>query len=144
VNDTFTGVACADWVGDALLVVGDVPEHDGVWVDAAGRPRLHVRPVRLERLVRLAFDQLRQASADNPAVLIRMLETIRRIAPRLEGPGVRAALKAEADAIREVALAKVAARLDQRDVEAAWEHAASVLDEPEADSRQQPVVANAS
>jgi len=39
--------------------------------------------VRLERLAKLAFDQIRQASATTPAVLIRPLDAIRRLAPRL-------------------------------------------------------------
>ena len=40
-------------------------------------------PVRLARLVKLAFDQIRQASTTTPAVLIRQLDAIGRLAPRL-------------------------------------------------------------
>jgi len=39
--------------------------------------------VRLDRLAKLAFDQIRQASTTTPAVLIRQLEAIRRLAARL-------------------------------------------------------------
>ena len=72
VNDTFTGVGCVDWVADALLIVADVSLSDGCWYDRGGKMRVRVPPHRLERLVKSAFDQIRQAAADNPAVLIRI------------------------------------------------------------------------
>jgi uncharacterized membrane protein len=127
VNDTFTGVACVDWMGDALLVAADAPAHDGCWFDRTGSLRLHVRPLRVERLLRIGFDQIRQAAADNPAVLIRMLDVIRRIAPRMPTDAAREALRAEADAIREASVSKVLMQLDRKDVEAAWQRAADAL-----------------
>lgn len=127
VNDTFTGVACVDWMGDALLVAAEAPAHDGCWYDGAGRLRLHVRPLRIERLVRIAFDQIRQAAADNPAVLIRMLDVIRRIAPRMPTNAARECLRAQADAVREASAAKVLIQLDRADVEAAWQKATASL-----------------
>jgi uncharacterized membrane protein len=88
---------------------------------------LRVRPVRIERMLRIGFDQIRQAAADNPAVLIRMLDVIRRIAPRMPTDAARDALRAEADAIREASAAKVPIQLDRKDVEAAWKKASEVL-----------------
>jgi len=127
VNDTFTGVACVDWMGDALLVAAEAPAHDGCWFDRAGKLRLRVRPLRIERLLRIAFDQIRQAAADNPAVLVRMLDVIRRIAPRMPTDEAREVLRAEADAIREASVAKVLIQLDRNDVEAAWQKASDAL-----------------
>jgi uncharacterized membrane protein len=127
INDTFTGVACVDWVGDALLIAADAPRSDGFWYDDAGELRVHVRPLRVERLARTAFDQIRQAASDNPAVLIRMLDTIKRIAPRMLETE-RRVLREHADAIREVATEKVLARMDREDVEAAWSRARPVLE----------------
>ena len=120
VNDTFTGMACVDWIGDALLVCAEAPDGQAVWYDEKGKARLRVRPVRLERLIRLSFDQIRQAGADNPAVLIRMLDIIRRTLPRVSDDAARKALVEEAQAIWEAAQARVAIELDRRDVEAAW------------------------
>jgi uncharacterized membrane protein len=122
VNDTFTGVACVDWVGDALLLAADAPRPDGCWYDDSGELRLRVRPLRVERLARMAFDQIRQASVDNPAVLIRILDTIRRIAPRML-EGERKILGEHADAIREAAATRVLVKMDRDDVEAAWHRA---------------------
>jgi uncharacterized membrane protein len=132
VNDTFTGVACVDWLGDALLVVADVPRFDGIWYDAAGRTRVRVRPLLLERLVRMAFDQIRQAASDNPAVLIRILDTVRRIAPRMAGDEARTALTQVADAVREVGSKAVLATIDREEIETAWRQTGlAQMDAPE-------------
>jgi uncharacterized membrane protein len=136
VNDTFTGVGCVDWLGDALLVAADTSAIGATWFDEAGAARLYVRAVTLERLIRLAFDQIRQSAGDNPAVLIRMLDTIRRIAPRMPTEAERKVLADEADAIREAATAKVPIQLDLRDVEAAWKRAKGVLDRPSSPPRK--------
>jgi len=120
VNDTFTGVACVDWLGDALLTLAEEPPLEGNWYDAAGELRVWIPAVRIERLVKLAFDQIRQASVTTPAVLIRQLEMIRRLAPRMS-EAARGALAEQADAIRDAASALVA--LDRRDLDAAYERA---------------------
>jgi uncharacterized membrane protein len=76
INDTFTGIASVDLPGDALTILADAPQSTGLWFDTNGKLRLKVRPLLLPRLVKQAFDQIRQA--DNPAVLIRLLSTIGR------------------------------------------------------------------
>jgi uncharacterized membrane protein len=126
VNDTFTGVASVDWLAEALLTLAERPPLEGNWYDTSGRLRVWMPPVRLERLAKLAFDQIRQASATTPAVLIRQLEAIRRLAPRLPN-ACRQTLSEEADAILETGSALVA--VDRRDLEAAHRRARSTLDE---------------
>jgi uncharacterized membrane protein len=125
VNDTFTGVACVDWLADALLTLAERPPLEGNWYDNGSQLRVWMPPVRLERLAKLAFDQIRQASATTPAVLIRQLEAIRRLAPRLPD-ACRQALSDQADAIQETARALVA--LDRRDLDAAWRLAHTALE----------------
>jgi uncharacterized membrane protein len=125
VNDTFTGVACVDWLGDALLTLAERPPLEGNWYDTGSTLRVWMPPVRLDRLVKLAFDQIRQASAMTPAVLISQLDAIRRLAPRLPD-ACRQVLSEQADAIRESATALVA--LDRRDLDAAWHRARTALD----------------
>src|SRR5271169_6896267 len=120
VNDTFTGVACVDWLADALLTLADKPPLEGNWYDTAGELRVWMPAVRIERLVKLAFDQIRQASATTPAVLIRQLDVIRRLGPRMP-ESARRALAEQADAIRDTAAGLVP--LDRRDLEAAYERA---------------------
>jgi uncharacterized membrane protein len=128
INDTFTGVACVDWLADAILVLAENPPTEGNWYDRSGHLRVWTPEVRLERLIRLAFDQIRQAASDNPAILIRILDKIRRIAPRIPAGPPRATLTAEADAIREAAAAKVTIQLDRQDVDRAWEQARAALE----------------
>jgi len=124
VNDTFTGVACVDWLADALLVLAEKPPLEGNWYDAGGELRVWMPALKLERLIKLAFDQIRQASTTTPAVLIRQLEVIRRIAPRMPA-AARAALGEQADAIREGATALVA--LDRKDLDGAWQKAKTAV-----------------
>jgi uncharacterized membrane protein len=125
VNDTFTGVACVDWLADALLTLAERPPLEGNWYDTGSRLRVWMPPVRLERLAKFAFDQVRQASANTPAVLIRQLDAIRRLAPRLPD-ACRQALSDQADAILETASALVA--LDRRDLDVAWQRAHTALE----------------
>ncbi len=129
VNDTFTGVACVDWcvdwLADALLTLAERPPLGGNWYDKSGRLRVWMPTVRLERLCKLAFDQIRQASATTPAVLIRQLDAIPRLAPRLPD-ACRQVLYEQADAILETAAALVT--LDRRDLDAAWNRAHTALE----------------
>src|ERR1019366_7311185 len=90
VNDTFTGVACVDWLAAALLALAEPPPIMGNWYDTPGELRVWIPAFRIERLVRLAFDQIRQASATTPAVLIRQLDVIRRVGPRMPDAARRA------------------------------------------------------
>jgi uncharacterized membrane protein len=124
VNDTYTGVACVDWLADALLTLAERPPLEGNWYDTDGRLRVWMPSVRLERLVKLAFDQIRQASATTPAVLIRQLESIRRLAPRLP-EACHQGLSNQADAILETGSALVV--LDRSNLEAAWHRANTAL-----------------
>jgi uncharacterized membrane protein len=124
VNDTFTGVACVDWLADALLVLAENPPLEGNWYDTHGTLRVWMPATRIERLAKLAFDQIRQASTSTPAVLIRQLNVIGRLAPRLP-EAARRALAEQADAIRDGASGLVA--LDRRDLEAAYQRARATL-----------------
>ncbi len=126
VNDTYTGVACVDWLADGLLTLAERPPLEGNWYDTSSTLRVWMPPVRLERLVKLAFDQIRQASTTTPAVLIHQLDAIRRLAPRLP-QACRLVLSEQADAIRESATALVA--LDRRDLDAAWHRVRITLEE---------------
>ncbi len=124
VNDTFTGVACVDWLADALLVLAENPPLEGNWYDTNGTLRVWMPATRIERLAKLAFDQIRQASTSTPAVLIRQLNVIGRLAPRIP-EAARRALAEQADAIRDGASGLVA--LDRRDLEAAYQRARAAL-----------------
>ncbi len=127
INDTFTGIACVDLLGESLTILAEKPLCSGNWFDTDGKLRLQARPLLLPRLVKQAFDQIRQASADNPAVLIRMLSTIERLAPKLRGADEHNALVVQADAIWETANTRPLVTMDRADIEAAWQKAQTAL-----------------
>jgi uncharacterized membrane protein len=125
VNDTFTGVACVDWLGDVLLSLAEKPPLEGNWYDLSGQLRVWMPAIRLDRLVKLAFDLIRQSSVQNPAVLIRQLDTIRRIAPRMTQPA-RQMLAEQVKAIRDAEKSGMVA-LDRSDIERAVQRARDSL-----------------
>jgi uncharacterized membrane protein len=127
INDTFTGVASVDLLGEALTILAEAPQSSGRWFDTNGKLRLQVRPLLLPRLVKQAFDQIRQAASDNPAVLIRLLSTIGRLAPKLQGADGRNALVEEAAAVWETANTKPLVKMDREDIEAAWQKTHTAL-----------------
>src|SRR3984885_2026085 len=127
INDTFTGIASVDLLGEALAILAAAPQCNGRWFDADGRLRLQVRPLLVPRLVKQAFDQIRQAAADNPAVLIRLLSTIGRLAPKLHRAEDRKALAEQAAAVWETANTRPLVRMDLDDIEAAWQKTRTAL-----------------
>jgi uncharacterized membrane protein len=127
INDTFTGIASVDLLGEALTILAAAPQGNGRWFDMDGKLRLQVRPLLLPRLVKQAFDQIRQAAADNPAVLIRLLSTIGRLAPKLQIAQDRSALVEQAAAVWETANTRPLVKMDREDIEAAWQKTRTVL-----------------
>jgi uncharacterized membrane protein len=124
INDTFTCVACVDWLADALLALSEKPPLEGHWYDSSGELRVWMPAVRLERLVKFAFDQIRQASATTPAVLIRQVDMIRRLGPRVP-EAARRALGGQLDAIRHTTASL--APPDRHDLDAACDRAGAAL-----------------
>jgi len=99
VNDTFTALACVDWIGDALVLVDAAGLGPTVHAGRDGRARVGVVGVAPDRIAVAAIQQIRQAATDNPAVTIRLLEMVARTAPAVSSDEVRAALACEVDAI---------------------------------------------
>jgi uncharacterized membrane protein len=127
VNDTFTGVASVDLLGEALAILSRTKQIGGKWYDPDGELRLQVRPVLLPRLIKQSFDQIRQAAADNPAVLIRLLSTIGRLSSKMQDAEDRIALLKQATAVWETATSRPLVTMDHEDIEAAWRKTSEIL-----------------
>ena len=127
VNDTFTGVASVDLLGEALTILAGAQSVGNDWYDSHGNLRLQVRPLLLPRLIKQSFDQIRQAAADNPAVLIRLLSTIGRLSSKMESSTDREALLKQAGAVWETATSRPLVTMDREDIEAAWRRAERAL-----------------
>jgi uncharacterized membrane protein len=109
-----------DLLGESLTIFAEVRQSSSRFYDQAGTLRLRVRRLLVSRLVKQAFDQIRQASADNPAVIIRMLSTLGRLVPKMQRAEDRDALEAQAAAVWETANTKMLVKMDREDIEAAW------------------------
>lgn len=116
-----------DLLGETLAILAAGPPIGGSWFDGNGDLRVQVRPLQLPRLVKQAFDQIRQAAADNPAVLIRLLSTLGRLAPKMQKSEDRMALLEQATAVWDTANTRTLVKMDREDIEAAWQKAKDVL-----------------
>jgi uncharacterized membrane protein len=116
VNDTFTALTCIDWLGDALCKIaaqwGPRPVHR----DADGHVRLITAEPRYERFVERAFDKVRQAGRGMPAVMIRQLDALAKIAQFVTDDDGRAPLREQADMILVSSEESVPAAPDRDDV----------------------------
>jgi len=121
VNDTFTALNCVDWLGDCLCRTARRPPPDGIYRDEAGAIRLVEKAITFERLVKGAYDKVRQAGRGMPAVLIRQLENLSKIAMAVTDEGSRAVLIHHAEMILRSSDGSVAELSDRDDVRAAYD-----------------------
>jgi uncharacterized membrane protein len=127
VNDTFTALNCIDWLGDCLCRAAGDPLPDGIYRDAEGAVRLVDRPITFERLVKGASDKIRQAGRGMPAVLIRQLENLRKVAFALGEAGDRRVIAEHADMILRASEESVSEPGDRRDVQIAYDELTAEL-----------------
>ena len=91
INDTFTGLTCLDWLSDALVTLARTPLDLTRFGDESGSIRLVERPHSFAGIVHSAYEKIRQSGVDNPAVTIRLMESIARVARVVDDPDGRAA-----------------------------------------------------
>jgi len=120
INDTYTGLSCIDWLGDALRMLVSFPVSDGAWRARHGKIRVLVPPVHITRIVRAGFDLIREAGASSPAVTIRMLQTHARLAPMLVNDAQRQAILEQVEAVRHSMTRLPEAGLDREALDAAY------------------------
>ena len=120
INDTYTGLSCIDWLGDALRMLVSFPVSDGAWRVRHGGIRVLVPPVHIARIIRAGFDLIREAGASSPAVTIRMLQTHARLAPMLVNDAQRQAVLEQVEALRQSMTRLPEIGLDRETVDAAY------------------------
>lgn len=86
VNDPFTAISCIDHLGAALARIGPRPTPAWSRWSHAGELRVESPAVTFEGAMDAAWNQLRQHGAAQPAVAIRLLESLARIAPHARDP----------------------------------------------------------
>src|SRR5438034_115756 len=121
VNDPFTALNCIDWLGDCLCRVGRGPLPSGLYRDPEGVIRLVDRTITFDGLVRKASDKIRQSARGMPAVLIRQLENLAKVAVELGDDRERGVLSHEGEMILRASEESVPEPADRRDVLAAYQ-----------------------
>lgn len=84
INDPFTAMVCVDRIGSALCILAARRPPSPHRFDSGGRLRLVLEGSDFPGVLDAAFNQIRQNSRSNPAIAIRMLEAINRIASRIQ------------------------------------------------------------
>jgi uncharacterized membrane protein len=126
-NDLFTALQCIHWLGDAILRLGQLDLPSPVHRDEAGRPRLLEPILTFDEVVDAAFDPIRRAGRDMPAVLEQLLVTIGRIAPYVPTEAHRELLMEEARTTYEGAPLDRFTDKDRRELDAAYERTMRAL-----------------
>jgi uncharacterized membrane protein len=116
VNDTFTALACIDWLGDGLGKIADRWRPATVHRDAAGHVRVITVTVSFRRLVERAHDKIRQASRGMPAVMIRQLDGLAKVMAYAASPEQRELLLEQAEMILRGCEESVPEQADRADV----------------------------
>jgi uncharacterized membrane protein len=132
VNDSFTAIACIDWLSESVASFARIPEPDGAWRDGAAKIRVLEPVLRFDRVAKAAFEQIRQNGTGNIAVTIRPLQAFERLGPLLTSDAQRAAIRAQAEAIREAVAKGGLARGDTADVVSAHSRAKAALEPKQA------------
>lgn len=127
INDTFTGLTCINWLAGALLRLSEDPLPQRAHRDARGTVRVIDRYLSFADVTDSAFDKIRQAGSDNPAVLIRLLESVTLLAPQMRTEEQRWALRAQADMVWEGAVRDIQTGGDLADIRRRYEEALVAL-----------------
>jgi uncharacterized membrane protein len=120
VNDTFTALTCIDWLGDGLCKISAQWSPDRVHRDSAGRVRVIAAEALYGRLVDRAFDKIRQAGRGMPAVMIRQLDSLAKIADYTTNGEQLSALRRQADMIWRSTCESVPEPDDRADIERSY------------------------
>ena len=122
VNDTFTALTCIDWLGDSLCKVTTRWRPLRVHRDSHGYVRVITAHVSYARLVERSFEKIRQAGRGMPAVQIRQLEALSKIAEHTTTEQQRELLRAQAEMILQSSKESVPEPADRADVQREYEH----------------------
>src|SRR5664279_202158 len=99
VNDTFTALTCIDWLADGLCTISERDIPDGVHRDLSGAVRVVELGPSYPRMLNRAYDKIRQAGAEMPAVAIRLMESLGKVLAYTQSAEQRSVLLRQAEMI---------------------------------------------
>ncbi len=123
INDPFTAIAVVERLGASLALAMEHGEPQAIWNDEEGRARLIAATSSFDGLVDLSFNQIRQAAAAHPAVLIALMDTLGALAETPRTDAQRAALQRHMEAVMETGRVSIENANDRRDLEQRFENA---------------------
>jgi uncharacterized membrane protein len=117
INDPRTATACVDWLGAALLRLGERERPSPYRCDDEGRLRVIADPVTVTGVVDATFNDIRQNARSSAAVTIRLLETIDAVGAHTSDAEMRSALLRQAVMIERGSRDGLAEPGDRHDVD---------------------------
>jgi len=128
VNDPFTATICVDRLAEALCLLLRRKIPSPFRHDDDERMRVVAYPVDFADVLDAAFNQIRQYGRGSPAVAIRLLDALQRLADRARRPADRAAIARQALAVRRAADDAVPDELDRRAIIERYERVRAILE----------------
>lgn len=132
VNDTFTALTCVDWIGDCLCRISTSWRPQRIRRDASGHIRVIAYQADFERLVERAYEKIRQAADGMPAVMIRQLDSLVKVAEQTPDRSRRTILIREAERIQRASARSVVDADDRADVTRAYHAVIALVSTPSA------------
>jgi uncharacterized membrane protein len=104
INDPFTAIAVIDRLGAALEEIFMRSLQQAVWRDKDGKVRVIAQRSDVQGLADAAFDAIRQAGREIPAVLIRMADVLGQLAPVLHAEEAQEAVSRQLGKLAETTM----------------------------------------
>lgn len=127
VNDPFTAISCIEWLGVALVRLGDRRFPSPYRYDEKNELRVVVDATNFGGFVAAALNQIRQYGRGSPAVVVRLLDVLGRSGELLRQAQDRATLLEHARAVRDDGLEAAKNERDRRDIESEFSKAERAL-----------------
>jgi uncharacterized membrane protein len=128
VSDPFTALTCIDRLGDALSRVLRGRPPPRVHLGEDGAARVFLDAITLDGIFDAAFNQIRQAGANDVAVLIRLIETLTRLAAFARNDAQHLLLRRHGEILGRTATALQTDRSDRNDIIARLDDLEAALD----------------
>jgi uncharacterized membrane protein len=136
VNEPFTTITCIDRLTEGLASVLTAPRPPSAWPDSTGRLRLFVQPQTFDTLLRAAFDPIRLFAGPNPAIYVRLLDSLAELGLVAERATDRQRLRDQAEVIWRAADRALVDADDRGYFEGRYAQAVRQLDGQPASSRR--------
>ncbi|MCO6432419.1 MAG: DUF2254 domain-containing protein [Deltaproteobacteria bacterium] len=127
INDPFTAVTCIDWIAESICRIAGKSEQSSFRYGRQREIRMVTRVSSFRGIVDAGFDQIRQCSAQNVAVTIRLLEAITAIAEHVAEPGQCEALFRQLEMIYRQSSTGISDPYDRADVDGRYREAMGAL-----------------